>query len=237
MHRYIIEDTRHVPPFNEPASQLTIGVEPLKIHQENVVAQVFGTQVTLGPTLRGREDLPQVRGESVVYRDSLWFDKEFLDYFVREARKTGKACRASFPASDKAFHTYTIPLTKGFEAALDPATNNILFLCDLWYFPDGHTPDILPVVVPSDAREIGFYSVPDFMTMQQGDLTHYAPMRAVISIESWVHIYFASIIFGNFGRASRLDHTIETSVFAKLRLLWHGLLEQKQMLSSTGAVK
>ena len=103
MYRYIIEDTRHVPPFNEPASQLTIGVEPLKIHQENVVAQVFGTQVTLGPTLRGREDLPQVRGEAVVYRDSLWFDKEFLDYFVREARKTGKACRAAFPASDKAF--------------------------------------------------------------------------------------------------------------------------------------
>lgn len=236
MHRYIIEDTRHVPPFNEPASQLTIGVEPLKIHQENVVAQVFGTQVTLGPTLRGREDLPQVRGESVVYRDSLWFDKEFLDYFVREARKTGKACRAAFPASDKAFHTYTVPLTKGFEVALDPNTRGILFLCDLWYFPNGYSTEISPVVVPSDAREIGFYTVPDFMTMKQGDLTHYAPSRAVISVESWVHVYFASIIFSNFARASRLDKLINDSVLAKLRLLWSAILEQKQLLSASGAV-
>ena len=237
MHRYIIEDTRHVPPFNEPASQLTIGVEPLKIHQENVVAQVFGTQVTLGPTLRGREDLPQVKGEAVVYRDSLWFDREFLEYFVKNARKTGKACRAAFPANDKAFHTYTVPLTKGFEVALDPTTRSILFLCDLWYFPDGFSPEIAPVVVPSEALEIGFYTVPDVMTMKQGDLTHYAPARSVISVESWVHVYFASIIFTNFARASRLDKQINESVFSKLRLLWDAVIEQKQLLSASSAVK
>ncbi|MBW7879518.1 MAG: multidrug transporter [Anaerolineae bacterium] len=237
MYRYIIEDQRHVPPFNEPASQLTIGTEPLKIHHENIVAQVFGPQVTLGPTLRSREELDQVIGEAVVYRDSLWFDREFLDYFVQEARRTGKACRAAFPASDKAFHTYTVPLTKGFEVALDPATRSIMFLCDLWYFPNGYTSEIEPVVVPSDAREIGFYTVPDFMTMKQGDLTHFAPMRAVISIESWVHVYFASIIFSNFARAARLDKLIANSVFAKLRLLWHAIVEQKQLLAASGAVK
>lgn len=237
MYRYIIEDTRHVPPFNEPASQLTIGVEPLKIHLENVVAQVMGSKVILGPTLNSRDDLRQVTGESVVYRDSLWFDKEFLSYFIREARKTGKACRAAFPASDKSFHTYTVPLTKGFEVALDPATRSILFLCDLWYFPIGYVSDITPVVVPSDAREMGFYTVPDFMTMKQGDLTHYAPMRAVMSIESWVHVYFASIIFSNFARASRLDAFITGSVFARLSLIWKAILDQRQILSASGAVK
>src|SRR5690606_19545535 len=96
--------------------------------------------------------------------------------------------------------------------------------------------DIQPVTVPSNAHEIGFYAVPDFMTMTQGDLTHYAPERGVMSIESWVHIYFATIIFGNFGRAGRLDHLIKTSVFAQLKLLWKAVLEQKQMLSSSGAV-
>lgn len=237
MYRYIIEDTRHVPPFNEPASQLTIGTEPLKIHHENMIARLFGTKVSLGPTLRGRDDLSQVKGEAIVYRDSLWFDQEFLEYFVAEARKTGKACRAAFPASDKAFHTYTVPLTKGFEVALDAATRSILFLCDLWYFPDGYSSEIMPVVVPSEGREIGFYTVPDFMTMKQGDLTHYAPARAVISVESWVHVYFASIIFTNFARASRLDSQINESVFAKLRLLWQAVIEQKQILSSTAAVK
>jgi hypothetical protein len=149
MFRYIIEDTRHVPPFNEPASQLTIGVEPLKIHLENVIAQVMGSKVILGQTLHSRDELKLVTGESVVYRDSLWFDKEFLDYFIKEARKTGKACRAAFPASDKSFHTYTVPLTKGFEVALDPATRSILFLCDLWYFPDGYVSDIKPTPSPT----------------------------------------------------------------------------------------
>lgn len=235
MFRYIIEDKRHVPPFNQPASQLTVGLEPLKFHVETLIAEVV-PDVVLKETLHGRDDLPLVQGEAIVYRDSVWFDKEFFAYFLQEARKTGKACRAAFPASDKAFHTYTVPLTKGFEATLR-SDGAIIFLCDLWYFPDGYTPEIIPITVPSEAREIGFYSVPDFMTMEQGDLTHYAPARAFISIESWVHVYFASIIYGNFGRASRLDRAIETSAFAKLKLLWHAVMEQKQLLSASGAVK
>lgn len=236
MHRYIIEDKRHVPPFNEPASQLTVGLTPLKLHIEDVIASVQPDCI-LGPTLQSKNDLNLVDTEAVVYRDSVWFDAEFFEYFITEAKKLGKACRAAFPASDKAFHTYTIPLTKGFEAALASDGKSILFLCDLWYFPDGYTPEIEPIVVPSNAREIGFYSVPDFMTMEQGDLTHYAPERAFISVESWVHIYFASIIYGNFGRAGRLDHKIETSVFAKLKLLWKAVMEQKQIMSASGAVK
>ena len=237
MNRYIIEDTRHVPPFNEPASLLTIGLEPMKLHHENLFIEVLHDEnIDLGGAFHSREELDQVQGEAVVYRDSLWFDKEFFQYFVENARKLGKACRASFPASDKAFHTYTVPLTKSFEAAMGP-DNKVLFLIDLWYFPDGYTADIQPIVVPSESNEIGFYSVPDFMTMEQGDLTHYAPERAVISIESWVHVYFASIIYGNFGRAGRLDAKINRSVLTQLKLLWRAVLEQKQILSASGAVK
>jgi UDP-N-acetylglucosamine diphosphorylase / glucose-1-phosphate thymidylyltransferase / UDP-N-acetylgalactosamine diphosphorylase / glucosamine-1-phosphate N-acetyltransferase / galactosamine-1-phosphate N-acetyltransferase len=237
MYRYVLEDRRHVPPFNEPASQLTIGTTPLKLHHENLILNHYGANIKLGPTLLSREDLSLVKGEAIVYRDSLWFDKEFFEYFIERAQAAGKACRAAFSASDKAFHTYTVPLTKGFELALDPETQGVLFLCDLWYFPNGYTSEIQPILIPSEAREIGFYSVPDFMTMKQGDLTHYAPKRAVISVESWVHVYFASIIFGNFGRAGRLDNLIEQSVFAKLKMLWRAVLEQKQILSSSAAVK
>jgi carbonic anhydrase/acetyltransferase-like protein (isoleucine patch superfamily) len=79
--------------------------------------------------------------------------------------------------------------------------------------------------------------VPDFMTMRQGNLTHYATMRAVASIESWVHVYFASVIFGNFARSGRLDRKISRSFFTSLRLLWHAILEQKQILSASGAVE
>jgi carbonic anhydrase/acetyltransferase-like protein (isoleucine patch superfamily) len=221
----------------------------LKIHTENLILDVLGTQCAIGGVVRTEQhdnDLPRareavlrmVRDEAIVYRDSLWFDREFFDYFINTARKLGRACRAAFPASDKAFHTYSLPLaSRAFQPILDPQTQGVLFLCDLWYFPDGHTADVLPIVVPSDAHEIGFYTVPDFMTMKQGDLTHYAPMRAIISIESWVHVYFASIIYGNFGRAGRLDRTIETSFFAKLRLLWRGVVEQRQLLSSSAVVE
>lgn len=236
MYRYAIEDTRHIPPFNEPASLLTVGLEPLKIHQENLFTEVLKENIALKGILHSREELPKVEGECVVYRDSLWFDQPFFKYFIEMARKLGKPCRAAFPASDKAFHTYTIPLTKGFEATLG-SDNKILFLVDLWYFPDGYEPTITPVIIPSDSREIGFYAVPDFMTMEQGDLTHYAVERAVISIESWVHIYFASIIYGNFARAGRLDTKIENSVFAQLKMLWSAVMEQKQILSASGAVK
>lgn len=236
MYRYIIEDSRQVPPFNEPASLLTVGTQPLKIHHEELFAYVFKEEVELGGVFYSQDELYKVRGEAVVYRDSLWFDKEFFEYFIREARKTGKACRAAFPDSDKAFNTYTLKLTHSFRPTMTPQ-GKIIFLCDLWYFPNGYSEDIEPVTVPSNAHEIGFYAVPDFMTMTQGDLTHYAPERGVMSIESWVHIYFATIIFGNFGRAGRLDNEIKTSVFAQVRLLWKAVIEQKQILSSSGAVK
>ena len=235
MQRYIIEDTRHVPPFNEPASLLTIGTEPLKILHEQLFLEVLNEVIDLAGTLDSRDQLHFVEGEAVVYRDSLWFDKEFFAYFIAAARELGKACRAAFPTGDKAFNSYALPLTKSFQAAATP-DGQFLFLADLWYFPDGYTEEIEPIVVPSEAREIGFYSVPDFMTMEQGDLTHYAPMRALISIESWVHIYYASIIFGNFGRAARLDRQIETSVFTQLKMLWSAVVEQKQILSSSRAV-
>lgn len=236
MQRYIIEDLRHVPPFNEPASLLTVGVKPLKIHHEDLFLRLFRRAVPLGSPLSSHDELIQVRGEAIVYRDSLWFDEEFLDYFLRRAKASGRACRAAFPANDLAFHTYTLPLTKGFERSVDTEKNEI-YLTDLWYFPNGYTTDVLPIVVPSEAQEMGFYSVPDFMTMEQGDLTHYAPMRAVISIESWVHVYYASIIYGQFGRAGRFERYIKTHNFYNLKLMWQAMLEQKHLLSSSEVVK
>lgn len=236
MYRYIIEDPRHVPPFNEPASLLTIGLKPLKIHHEELFSEYLGHESELGSVLSGREEITTVTGESIVYRDNLWFDAEFLTYFMERARRSGRACRAAFAADDRCFATYTVPLARDLETGFDSGGRPIYFV-DLWYFPDGYTGEITPVVVPSDYHEIGFYSVPDFMTMKQGNLTHLAPMRAVISIESWVHVYFASIIYGNFARAGRLDKKIRTSAFTQMRLLWRAVLEQKQVLSASGAVK
>ncbi len=236
IYRYAIEDKTHVPPFNEPASQLTIGLKPLSIHHEDVFSALIPQGMDLGNPLHRREDFEAVRDPSIVYRDNLWFDMEFLTYFWERAQKLNRACRAAFPADDKAFRTYTLPLTSHFEKGKDE-NGKPIYLIDLWYLPDGYDPNPTPVVVPSDAKEKGFYSVPDFMTMQQGDLTHFLPARGVVSVESWVHVYYASVIFGTFARASRFDDRVANHNFFSLKLLWRAALEMKQILSSSVAVK
>ena len=236
IRRFIIEDTRHVPPFNEPASGLTIGTKHLKIHHEELFTRFFKQNLELGGALRHSAEIAQVRGPSIVYRDNLWFDDEFLTYFMDRARALGRASRAAIPQNDRAFRAYTLQLSTGFEKDVAPDGQPI-YLLDLWFFPQGYQPDAVPVVVPSDYIEKGFYSVPEFMTMEQGDLTHYLPARAVISIESWVHVYFASIIFGVFSAGSRFEEYVRHHNFYALRLLWRGMLEQKQLLNTSEVVK
>jgi carbonic anhydrase/acetyltransferase-like protein (isoleucine patch superfamily) len=238
MQRYVIEDSRHVPPFNQPASLLTIGTRPLKIHHEELFSRYFKQTLTLGRTFpHTRRDLIEtVEGPAIVYSDSLWFDEEFLEYFMNLAKRSGYACRAAFPADDRAYRTYTLPLATNFEPAQDE-NGKPIYLVDLWYFPQNYTPEILPVVVPSDAEEMGFYSVPDFMSMERGNLTHYGTLRAVCSIESWVHVYFAGIIYGMFSRGSRFDRRVQTHNFYSLKLFWRAILEQRQLLSSSKVVK
>jgi carbonic anhydrase/acetyltransferase-like protein (isoleucine patch superfamily) len=237
MQRYVIEDPRHVLPFNQPAALLTIGTSTLRLHHENIFLQHFKKALDLGGTfsLSRRDQIVSVTGEAVVYRDSLWFDLEFLQYFMERAVKSKRACRAAFRMDDPAFRAYALPLASGFERAYLPDGTPIA-LCDLWYFPKGYTPEIAPILIPSDAQEMGFYSVPDFMTMEQGDLTHYGPARAVISVESWVHIYFASVIFGLMGRSARFLHDVRTHNFLSLRLLWRAIIEQRQLLSTSKVV-
>lgn len=236
MYRYIIEDKSPVPPFNEPASLLTIGTTPLKIHQEELFFDLFGQRLELGNTLVSADSLKEVKGTAIVYRDNLWFDKEFLTQFLKKARIVKKACRAAIPADDPAFKRYTLPLSHGFSqaTALDGAA---IYLLDLWLFPNGYTDDIVPVVIESGAKEKGYYTVPDFMSMEQGDLTHFLPERAVISIESWVHIFYASVVFGVFTRGSRYEEYVKHHNFYALKVLWRGILEMKQVLMSSEVVK
>lgn len=236
MYRYYIEDENHVPPFNQPASELTIGALPLKLHQENLFAEFLGQALELKGVFKNSGDLVGVEGEAVVYRDNLWFDEEFLTYFLRRAKSSKTASRAAFKSDDPAFRTYTLPLAHDLESSVNEDGDTI-YLLDLWYFPKGYTRHVTPIVVPSDAREIGFFSVPGYMTMEQGDLTHYAPMRAVVSIESWVHIYFASVIFGTFARSGRFLQKVETSFFQNLKMLWRAVIEQRQVLRASEAVE
>jgi carbonic anhydrase/acetyltransferase-like protein (isoleucine patch superfamily) len=240
MYRYILEDKRHVLPFNQPASELTIGTQVLRLFHEELFASAFQGKIELGNTLeyrQYREQLPAITPDqpAIVYRDSLWFDHEFLAYFLERAQNSGRACRAAIPPDDKAYNSYTLPLSNSFDKGTDEDGNPV-YLVDLWYFPEGYTDEQLAVTVPSGWQEKGFYSVPEFMAQNRGDLTHYLPERAMVSVESWVHIYYASVIFGVFTKGSRFEEYIKKHNFFALRLLWRAIIEQKQILTTSKVV-
>ncbi len=97
MYRYILEDTRHVLPFNEPASKLVIGTSTLTFIHDEVFSAVFKGGVKLGDTFPQAGQMHNIREDepAFVYRDSLWFDKEFVATFVERAKASGQACRAA----------------------------------------------------------------------------------------------------------------------------------------------
>ncbi len=243
MYRYILEDARHVLPFNEPASKLTIGTATLSFHHEEVFTQVFKGDLKLGDTFQLAGQMHNIRSDepAFVYRDSLWFDREFVRLFIDRAKASGKACRAAIFTDEKerAFTSYTLPLSNSFEkGGADPESGRPIALVDMWYFPNGYVKDTHPIAIDSESEPRGFYSVPDFMAQDQVEqLTHYLPKYGLLSIESWVHIFYASVIFGVFARGYRFEERIKHHNFLALKLLWRGIIEQKQILTTSEAVK
>ncbi len=251
MRKFIIEDNRLIAPFNEPARDLSILNKPLKIHHADILDEVIGpTEVEL--PLSTIYDLPHIapgRDECLVYRDSLYFDIEFLSEFVEQARTSGLPSRAVLPASDAAWMKYAVPLSR-LEPVRDMSGAPLHYPLDLWYFPYGYVEPRQWRDVPifSDYREKGYYNVPDSMsnlkpggpqgTAQRDlDLTHLLTERSALSIDSWVHLYFANIILGVFSRGSRFEEYLSHHNLFALKVLFRAILEQKQLLSCSKLVQ
>ena len=75
------------------------------------------------------------------------------------------------------------------------------------------------------------------MATEQGDLTFQVPLLSLLAIDSWVHIFIADIVFGQFGRAQRYSERLKTDLFFKLDVLKNALFEGKQVLSSSNLVR
>ncbi len=245
MRKFIIEDKRYIAPFNEPARELRILNKPLWLAQRDALAAYCDVEIPV----ESLDGVPGDHEEMIVHRDNLYFDEPFVDDFIRRARKTGKACRAAFGVEDKALMTYALPMARGFTAVPRRDENGRIvrdargkeqighYEMDLWYWPHGYQPDepVVPIVVSSEAAEAGYYSVPDYMS-NRGDLVHYLTKRSMLSVENWVHVFFANIIMGIFSIGHRYEHKIEASNFYRLKVLWKSLLEQTQLLSCSELV-
>ncbi len=227
MLKVILPAPDRIPPFNEPARDLRIQNHPLWLWQRNVLAPYVTREIELAQ----HEPLPRVREATLVHRNNLFFDAEYVKAFIAAARKSGRACRAAFSAQDPAFREHALPLSNSYTLAGN------LYLADLWYYPHGPVADVEPLVIDLDSKEVGYYHVPTYMADQSGDLVFQVPRKSLIAINSWVHVYIADIVFGLFGRGLRFETRLNNDLGFKLKILSRALFEGRQVLECSELVQ
>ena len=227
MLKVILNAPHPITPFNEPARDLRIQNHPLWLHQRNVLAPYTTRELELRPGQR----MPVDREEAIVYRDNLFFDEGYIRTFIMEARKKGRASRAAFSADDPAFKEHALPLSSSYTPA------GGLYLADLWYYPRGPIADVDPLVIDLEPHEMGYYHVPTYMADQSGDLVFHVPLRTLIAIDSWVHIFIADVVFGLFSRGARFEKRLSEDPAFKLRILGKAIYEGCQILECSELVK
>ncbi len=229
MHKIVLRDHRHVAPFNEEARDLRIQNKPLWLHQRDVLVRHTVDEAECASL----EHAPRTGQPTLVYRDNLFFDQDYIDDFLTQARRSGQPCRAAFPTDHPTFRAHALPLATSYTPA------GAHHLADLWYFPRGVEPQAAcqPIVVDLETRELGFYRMPTYMATESGELVYQVPRRGLLAIDSWVHIFIADQIFGLFGRGARFEHRLNHDLFYNLKVLGRALLERQQVLRCSELVQ
>jgi len=227
MLKIILQSTRPIPPFNEPARDLRIQNVPLWLWQRDLLAPYTTREVEVN----SQECLPVVRETMLVYRDNLFFDEFYIAEFIRRAKEKGRPVRAAFSLDDLAFREHALPLSTSYTQAGN------LFLADLWYYPNGPEADAEPLVIDMQAREVGYYHIPSYMAGERGDLVYQVPLRAMMAIDSWVHVFIIDGVFGLFARGVRFEDRLKNDLGFKLGLISTALYEGRQLLECSGLVK
>lgn len=227
MFKIILQSRKKVAPFNEPARDLRILNKPLWLHQRDVLAGYTDREVELAPGAA----FPQLHEPCLVYRDNLYFDAEYMQAFISAAVAADRPVRAAFSIHDPAFSQNILPLSTSYVPSGE------LYLAELWYYPNGPEPDAEPLVIDLQAKEVGYYHVPLYMAANQGDLVYQVPLRTLIAIDSWVHIFIADAVFGLFGRGARFEERLNQDPWFKLSVLASALYEGSQVLECSKVVQ
>lgn len=227
MFKIILQSRKKILPFNEPARDLRILNKPLWLNQRDVLARYTDSELELPPGM----PLPQARKPCLVYRDNLYFDADYIEAFLEAAKASGRAARAAFSINDPAFREHILPLSNSYTPAGDT------YLADLWYYPNGPESDVQPLVIDLQSKEVGYYHIPLYMAATQGDLVYQVPLRSLIAIDSWVHVFIADAVFGVFGRGARFEKRLNQDPLFKLGIFATALYEGRQVLESSAVVK
>lgn len=227
MLKIILQAPRPIQPFNESARDLRIQNTPLWLYQRNVLAPY----VTKEKEIPVNAHLPQSREPMFVYRDNLFFDEFYIQEFMRQAKQRGRPVRAAFSVDDPAFREHALPLSSSYTPA------GAHYLADMWYYPNGPQADVDPLVIDLQTREVGYYHVPSYMAGERGDLVFQVPMRAMMAIDAWAHIFIADVVFGLFKRGNRFENRLGNDLAYKLKILGTAVYEGRQILECSELVK
>jgi len=227
MLKIILHAHNQIMPFCESARELRVQNTPLWLHQRNLLAPY----VTREMELKQGERLQPVHEPTIVYRDNLFFDEYYINEFMQQAIKRNRPVRAAFRADDPAFREHALPLSTSYTPA------GSLYLADLWYYPNGPMAGVEPLVIDMQAREIGYYHVPTYMADQSGDLVFQVPLRVLLAIDTWVHVFIADMVFGQFSRGARFEKRLNEDVGFKMKILGKAIYEGRQVLESSELVQ
>ncbi|MFT7583805.1 MAG: carbonic anhydrase/acetyltransferase-like protein (isoleucine patch superfamily) [Cellvibrionaceae bacterium] len=233
MRRIAIEAPRFIPPFNEPARQITLQSRPLWLHQRELFAPYIDSEIEYPDwdIALKYESLNQV--ETIVHRDNIYFNAELLAEFVARAKSVDRPVQLAFSADDPSIVNHVLPLSTQLKRVGN------LFLAQMWYLPEGlhQLNEAEPLVIDTEPRERGYYHIPPYSASTAGDLVYQLPKKAFVIIESWVHIFIADILFGIFTYAVNIEDEINLDWKLKTSILWRALVEQKPFLSTSSLVK
>ncbi|MCG8349450.1 MAG: multidrug transporter [Chloroflexales bacterium] len=224
MKRITICDRTPIPPFDEPARDLRILNKPLWLMQHDLLKRYCKSTHEV-KSLADVEKLPLSSDEELfVYKDNLYFNAELLDEFVAKARATKHACQIAFEAEDvdsskkgdASIVAHAIHLQSGIQR------RGNAYVADMYYFPAGQREEPQPLVIDTQAGEMGYYNIPGYMGDKSNNLTYQIPIRAFLSIENWVHILLANVPMGVFSWGRVQDELMNK---ARLRDFRHWVKE------------
>lgn len=206
MERIILRDPTLIPPFAEPARELRILNKPLWLLQRDLL-KVYGKKAIEIDHLAEVAEIP-AHDERLIYRDNLFFNAELINTFIQEARTRGTPAQIAFKATnpatgqkgDLSIERHATQLSRHIRREGD------YYVADLYYLPAGinDLSQAQPLVIDTLSHEMGYYRIPSYMA-HKGDLTYQIPIRAFVSIESWLHVLMANVLMGVFSWAAALD--------------------------------
>ncbi len=219
MERIIIRDQTIIAPFAEPARDLRLLNKQLWLLQRDLLkAYCKGSTEIASIDELPEKNLANDR-ELLVHRDNLFFNAALIDAFIEAARAARRPCQIAFRASnpttgargDPSIERHALQLCAGIVRRDDitylaegEERRGDVYVAELYYFPDGPSADVTPLVIDTHSHEMGYYHIPSYMA-SKGDLTYQIPLRAFLSVESWVHVFMANVLMGVFAQAAAQD--------------------------------